>query len=237
MKTTTFNDNTIVAFHIGRGGRFNNGGHLTFLGEGKISDFTEHCCAPSKVLIDEYCNDTLVDDTDPNAVWTDMNGNEVDLTNEEYNNGIGRIVMDGEYDTTYTMLLKDVDRGSQEWDAILASSNYDAEDALAYLWNQRKYQTTNEDERIVLDAIRKKDDENTEYVITEAITDGDVILFLFEEKDGYAESSAVKYMDDEDVFLMDDWQGPRPANLWEIGEYNWMNAVVDDGLPRRLITK
>jgi|SRR3972149_1890938 len=34
------NNKTIVAFHIGRGGRFNNQGHLSYIGEKKIGDFT-----------------------------------------------------------------------------------------------------------------------------------------------------------------------------------------------------
>ena len=32
---------TIVAFHIGRGGHFHNPGHLSFIGKKLISDFTD----------------------------------------------------------------------------------------------------------------------------------------------------------------------------------------------------
>lgn len=104
MKKTTFKAETIVAFHIGRGGRFNNGGHLTFLGEGKISDYTEDCMNP--VMIDENSDSDqpeLIEDNSPEAEWTDYNGNSVGLTNAEYQSGIGRINIDLEYNTTYTM--------------------------------------------------------------------------------------------------------------------------------------
>lgn len=37
--TNTFANSTIVAFHIGRGGRFNNPGHLSFCGENKIGHY------------------------------------------------------------------------------------------------------------------------------------------------------------------------------------------------------
>lgn len=145
MKKTTFNESTMVAFHIGRGGRFYNGGHLTFLGEGKIADFTEDCCAPSTILVDEDGNEELIVDMEtPDAMWTDENGNGVGLTNEEYKDGIGRIDMDGEYDTTYTTYLKDVEEGSDEWDAIFASNHSDALDAQMFLCPQMGIETLEE---------------------------------------------------------------------------------------------
>lgn len=39
MKTENQNQ-TIVAFHVGRGGRSWNPGHVSFIGEKKISEFT-----------------------------------------------------------------------------------------------------------------------------------------------------------------------------------------------------
>ena len=38
MKTENQNQ-TIVAFHVGRGGRYWNPGHVSFIGEKKISEF------------------------------------------------------------------------------------------------------------------------------------------------------------------------------------------------------
>lgn len=145
MKKTTFTAETIVAFHIGRGGRFYNGGHLTFLGEGKISDYTEDCFAP--VMVDENSNSDLpelIDDNSPEAEWTDCNGNSVGLTNAEYQSGIGRIDMDGEYDTTYTMRLGDIEEGDKEWDAIFAENTSDAEDAQMFFRPQIGIQSLDE---------------------------------------------------------------------------------------------
>jgi hypothetical protein len=140
MKKTTFTAETIVAFHIGRGGRFYNGGHLTFLGEGKISDYTEDCWAPKTV--DD--NEELIDDNSPEAEWTDCNGNSVGLTNAEYQSGIGRIDMDGEYNTTYTMRLGDIEEDSKEWDAIFADNTSDAEDAQIFFRPQLGIQSLDE---------------------------------------------------------------------------------------------
>lgn len=41
--------------------------------------------------------------------WTKDNGTSSGLTNEMINSGIGKIVLDGDYNTTYTILAKDCD--------------------------------------------------------------------------------------------------------------------------------
>ena len=76
------NKDLIVAFHIGRGGRFYNSGHLSYIGENTINSFT---------------NDLFLNESQ--TMYTDTNGNEL-LPVE--NNGIGCIDIDGEYNTTYT---------------------------------------------------------------------------------------------------------------------------------------
>lgn len=76
------NKDLIVAFHIGRGGRFNNSGHLSYIGENTINSFT---------------NDLFLNESQ--TMYTDTNGNEL-LSVE--NNGIGCIDIDGQYNTTYT---------------------------------------------------------------------------------------------------------------------------------------
>jgi hypothetical protein len=81
---------TIVAFHIGRGGRFNNAGHTSFVGEKSISNFVD------SLFLNE-------DETE----YTDGNGNKIGLTVKECNSGIGIINIDGGYDTTYTCYLQD----------------------------------------------------------------------------------------------------------------------------------
>ena len=76
------NKELIVAFHIGRGGRFYNSGHLSYIGENTINSFT---------------NDLFLNESQ--TMYTDTNGNEL-LSVE--NNGIGCIDIDGQYNTTYT---------------------------------------------------------------------------------------------------------------------------------------
>ena len=48
--------------------------------------------------------------------YQDDQGEEVGLTEEEANSGIGTISIDGEYDTTYTIFLSDV--SAEELNAI-----------------------------------------------------------------------------------------------------------------------
>jgi hypothetical protein len=95
------NKDLIVAFHIGRGGRFYNSGHLSYIGEYDIDAFTE------KLFMNE-------DET----MYTDGDGNEL---LEVENGGIGRIDIDGAYDTTYTCKVSDLDE--KEIDVILATES------------------------------------------------------------------------------------------------------------------
>jgi hypothetical protein len=95
------NKDLIVAFHIGRGGRFYNSGHLSYLGEKDINDFVENL----------FLNE---DET----MYTDGDGNEL---LEVDNDGIGRINVDGGYNTTYTCKVSDLDE--QEIDVILATES------------------------------------------------------------------------------------------------------------------
>ena len=127
--------NTIVAFHIGRGGLFNNPGFVTFLGEKKISDFTSdlnaHFTNESNFKNrfgfdstdgDQKCILDLITDRDfdqleekfgiteemlGEEIYLDNGGNSVELTVAEAETGIGRINEDNQYDTTYTCLLSD----------------------------------------------------------------------------------------------------------------------------------
>ena len=102
--------NTLVTFHIGRGGRFYNSGHKTFQDSGKsIMDYI-------------YSNDCqfYIHDEDENGVeipsneqtLIDAHGNELmdaeDLKTAR-ETGCGTLNIDNDYDTTYTCFLKDVD--------------------------------------------------------------------------------------------------------------------------------
>ena len=90
MKTSNKNsERTIVKFHVSRGGRFYNGGHINFVGEEKIGEGA----AFNELMYDEEQN-----------IYLDGSGNPLhdDLTQEDIESGIGRINIDHEYDTTYT---------------------------------------------------------------------------------------------------------------------------------------
>lgn len=81
---------TLVAFQIGRGGRFNNGGHLS------VKSFN----TPINDYLVEHC--FLIDD-----VWRDQNGESLELDHD--NNGVGRVEFDSEYNTIYVKHLEDCD--------------------------------------------------------------------------------------------------------------------------------
>lgn len=81
-------EQTIVKFHIGRGGRFNNQGHKTF--EGRES------------WTNELNNLHLID-----GEYYDDSGNSVGLTEDAVSQGIGILNYDNDYDTTICQYLSD----------------------------------------------------------------------------------------------------------------------------------
>lgn len=118
----------IVAFHIGRGGEFNNGGFKSFIGERNISEFTydlflshenendfknrygfSHTDGDQDCIVD-LITDENYDELEESfgitremlgeKVWSDGGGNLVGLTESESESGIGKIDIDGDYDTT-----------------------------------------------------------------------------------------------------------------------------------------
>jgi len=91
-KLSNRNKRRIVAFHIGRGGRFYNSGFKTFLGENEISDYTT----------DLFFNEET-------KQYLNGNGEEVGLSEQDVASGVGVINIDNEYDTTYTVKIKDLD--------------------------------------------------------------------------------------------------------------------------------
>jgi hypothetical protein len=114
MKTA---ENTIVAFHIGRGGRFHNAGFKTFIGEKKIGDFT------NDLFIKERENGKFC-----TPEYVDGGGNPVGLTVKEAETGIGRINLDEDYNTTYTTFLSDCDE--KEIKLIIESREWNRDDLL-----------------------------------------------------------------------------------------------------------
>lgn len=129
--SNNFAETTIVAFHIGRGGQFWNAGHVSFIGEKKIGEFTGDLFETyenaneiaKKIGARENLNDVFEKAIYGNQnaidfinkigldlgqkVYVDGGGNEVGLTEAEEVSGIGRIDIDGQYNTTYTRYLSD----------------------------------------------------------------------------------------------------------------------------------
>lgn len=83
--------NNILKFHIGRA-TWRDRPTLTFVGESRIDEG------------DAFDNHLF----DHDGVFYDANGNEVGLTVAEAATGIGRIELDGDYDTTYTTRFEDL---------------------------------------------------------------------------------------------------------------------------------
>ena len=83
--------NTIIAFHIGRGGRFYNQGHKTFIKWG--------------ANINEYTEELFM--TEDEKEYMDCSNSLVGL--KVKNDGTGTINCDNEYDTTYCVRLSEID--------------------------------------------------------------------------------------------------------------------------------
>ena len=137
---------TIVAFHIGRGGHFNNQGHLSFIGENKIGKYTdelfltfENAYQVGKKIntrenLSRKFEQAFEGDEAAIAffekiglplgekVYQDGSGALVGLSEKDVKSGIGRINIDGPYNTTYTRLLSNCDE--REFKAILDYTNW-----------------------------------------------------------------------------------------------------------------
>lgn len=104
---------TIVKFKIGRGGQFNNGGHLTFVDCSRIDSGSDY----NNLFLNKE-----------NTEYVDGSGNSVGLTVEESKSGIGRIDQDGIYDTIYTIHLSEIDMN--EYKAIKFENPYNYQELL-----------------------------------------------------------------------------------------------------------
>lgn len=130
MKTSNNTiEKTIVAFHTGRGGRFYNAGHVSFIGERKIDEFVNDLFVRFENeleifeaidnrpnLLEKYYECSDKEDFSffeklgfkiGEKIYTDGNGTPVGLTFAEAETGVGVINIDNEYDTTACMFLED----------------------------------------------------------------------------------------------------------------------------------
>lgn len=114
----------IVAFSIGRGGRFYNGGHITYIGEKNFQD-----------LIYIRSNDLFERNRDEYGKFckpylADASGNVV--SDDDYKNSlVGTLNFDNEYDTMTAMYIEDC--GDETLEIIAKSYEYKSPELRAYL--------------------------------------------------------------------------------------------------------
>lgn len=198
---------TIVAFHIGRGGRFYNAGFLTFIGEKRIGEFTNDLftrfenendlleTVENKDRFRDLCVDenfTLLEEEF--GVTEEMLGDieyycgasmqAVGLTRKEVEEGVGRINIDNDYDTTYTGYLDDCSEEeliaiakSNEWNKVELLEEYAFKDAEKFHANDRlvemvEYGLTEWDRKYVI--CDKTDNNGTPYIAEDLSNTGDV---------------------------------------------------------------
>lgn len=112
-------ERTIVAFHIGRGGRFNNAGHKTFIGEKNFQDLismnSEHLFEQNREN-GKFCR----------KYYTDLNGTVI-VEADDVNALVGSLNFDNDYDTDYCCYLDECDENELR---IIAESDYWNKEAL-----------------------------------------------------------------------------------------------------------
>ena len=100
-----------VRFHIGRGGRFNNAGHKTYVGTvNELSD-----CFGDSIVISEDENGKTLPDSDWQLV--DSGSNVILSGRDEIESETGILDWDGEYDTDIVRKLSECD--DEEYQLIL----------------------------------------------------------------------------------------------------------------------
>ena len=153
----------IVAFHVGRGGRSYNAGHTSFIGEKRISEFTNDlftrfenerdftdrfgfddthgtgikcildCMADENFEILEEQYGIKESDLGEIEYYKGESGDGVGLTKKEADTGIGTINIDNGYSTTYTKLIEDC--SEHEIELILKCNSYKSQGLEDWLIN------------------------------------------------------------------------------------------------------
>ena len=119
----------IVSFHIGRGGRFYNGGHKTYLGEKNFQDLisneTDHLYIRNKDERGKFMTPTLFDG----------NGNVV--SDDNVNSLIGTLNFDGDYDTYGAKYIEDGTTNELE---LISKANEHKSGELEYYLDTNNYE-------------------------------------------------------------------------------------------------
>lgn len=98
--TNNSDNRIVVAFHVGRGGRFHNPGHKEYKGE---INFLQLCNSQTQYLSEvnrdsngRFCRPYLIDD-----------GGNMAVSPEDYGNEVGEINYDFDYDRWFCQYIED----------------------------------------------------------------------------------------------------------------------------------
>jgi len=126
----TKKNETIVYFHTGRGGSFNNGGHRTFQGTKNIGEVLSMCDSGNRWSFlqthdkkGHFCA----------PYYADQNGNYL-ISEKEVNTGVGQLEWDTIYDCDNCFLLNDCDENDLK--IILESREWNKEDVIVEFFNE-----------------------------------------------------------------------------------------------------
>lgn len=234
-------NNIIVAFHIGRGGRSCNPGHIEYLPDIKskqdlYGDLYIFDCDPEsgeKLPVDQH-------------MLVDSGGNEV-LSGQEIYEKTGKLNLDEEYDTYHVFRL---DEMPERYAAALANAVKDEkididirEEVVTYLSDQG-YDIP----AMLMDADTKDIYEGLSSFVDED-DPIDPYTFNIEELDENREARLVTFKyegiescclvyTDGTIFTPYDWQsGDYPKDMGEVEDYEWVDSrglgtIMLGGLPR-----
>ncbi len=145
--TNTNTNRTIAMFKLGRGGRFNNAGHLSFVG---FKPIDEACVVSNLSIIESELDE---DGTTTEVGVFDCSGDlimSIEDWHESCRTGIGRIDIDGAYDTTYTEYVDSLSKseleamvaygGQQVLNALMEFGYSDEEVAVAEHFDEVEYE-------------------------------------------------------------------------------------------------
>ena len=232
----------IVCFHIGRGGRFNNPGHITYVPDVEcLQDlFDEGMTIFDE---DEEGNKLPVEQ----HVLFDSGGNEI-LRGCDIYEKTGVLNLDEEYDTYIVLRLDEMTYEHEKAlrRAIKDGSNMTSDDRklfTEYLAEQafdKAELLMDEETWEVYGALSEFVDEDNpidpySFRIDEQDSNQEARLVKFEFED--IKSSCIVYPDGT-VFTLDDWQsGDYPTTMEEVENYEWvdrrwMGTIMLNGLPR-----
>ena len=117
----TSSNKTIVYFHIGRGGRFNNQGHKSFNGEKNILQVLSDCDNSGQL---NFIHERDEKGRFCSPYYADCNGGFL-ISVKDANTGVGSLDWDGDYDSDYCQYLSECNENelnlileSNEWNAI-----------------------------------------------------------------------------------------------------------------------